>query len=145
MNLKSYISNPYVKAGIAIFAIYVIYFHVIPIIKGLISKSGSKAKQLASGQKATLTEQQAKDIADSIYGSLSSDWFNDTASVFKDFGNVHNDADYYEVENAFGVRKWGLAYLSSGDLSQFLTAFLSKDDISKINKILSDNGLTFQF
>lgn len=72
------------------------------------------------------------------------------------FEKMKNDADIYALIKAYGVRTIDKCGLFNGDLNGDLSATLAykfsgledymiDGSIEKINKILSGNGLTFQF
>lgn len=125
-------------------AAWLVWFYLIPYIEGLIAKAEGKANQNRTGQKPTLNKSDAQGVADDIQNACNELWSNDNTAIETAIQKIANDADFYEVQQAFGVQTWELG-LKSGNLSAFLHAFLDATEIKKINQILADNGVKSQF
>lgn len=120
----------------------IVWFYVIPWIKGMLAKASGAADQLATGQTATLSNTDAQAISDAIYADCG-EVYNNNTDLEIQFAKISNDADFFAVQKSFGVQTWGLGF-KSGDLSQFLSAFLSSAEKQKINDILTNNDVKSQ-
>ncbi|HSY76919.1 MAG TPA: hypothetical protein VK890_08685, partial [Bacteroidia bacterium] len=70
---------------IVIIIISYIYFYIHNYLKGAATQTQYQAAIASTGQIPTLTVQQADNICNDIYSSLSEDWFNnfdDTKTAF---------------------------------------------------------------
>jgi hypothetical protein len=123
-------------------AALIVWFYLIPWIKGLYADLSGEADQLATGQTPTLSNTSAQAIADAIFSDCG-ELYNDNTDLETQFALIKNDADFALVKKLFGVQSWALG-LKSGDMLQFLTAFVSGSEITKINQILTNNQVKSQ-
>ena len=129
-------------AAAIIAAAFIVWFYLIPWIKGLLAQANGEAQQLQTGETATLSTQEAQAIADAIYSDCG-EIYNDNTDLETQFAKIQNDADFFMVQKAFGVKTWALGF-KSGDLAQYIAAFISSDERTKINQILTSNQVKSQ-
>lgn len=137
----------YVWLGLSIVVGWLVWVYLIPFIEGLATSASYTSQQLATGETPTLTSTQAQGIADSIYNSGNVFWSNDNSGIEADFQQMKNDADFNLVGSKFGTRTWGALGLigaGSGNMQAFIRAFFDADEITKLNGILTNNGVKSQ-
>lgn len=161
--IKKILNNPVaiiIIAGIVIIFVWVVFIPWITNLwgKATLPQGNQTAANAAAQEVPTLTNGQAQAIADSVYNDCSVVWTNDISDIESQLGNCQNDADYNLVFKTFGTRNWGTTIPvaeqvseiigfgggGSGNMSAFLRAFLTQDQITTINNSLSAKGLASQ-
>ena len=71
----------------------------------------------------------------------------DTDAIYRVFGKMKNKADVLKLIEAYGKRPLWVSFLNTPDMNLFdsLSNELSGDELDKINKILKDKGINYQF
>lgn len=142
--IKEYTANPKVKAIIVLVVLIIvayIIFYVVHYLKGKAAEAENAGLQAGTGQNPTLTPAQLTSLADSIDGSFNEFWSNDTDTINSSFSQLNNDADFYGLAKSFGTRSYGVVLKNSYTLSQAIHAFLSPDQITKINSLLATKNI----
>jgi hypothetical protein len=102
-------------------------------------------KLIADGQKLSYTIQSYKSLSGMLLNAMGG-LGTDEDVVYAVFAKMKNDLDYTELYKQFGTQMYIVGvrplYL---DLGQWINQELDTSEISKLNKILADNNLTYRF
>ena len=123
-------------------------------------EANAELQNLSSkGIKPTITATQATNFSSSLVQAMNG-CGTDENMIYSVFSKLKNDADLYLLIRQFGVRFYTPCPASNpvsyakflvddkafgGDLATWLSYDLSSSEISKINKILSNNKIKYQF
>ena len=108
------------------------------------------AKELEElGMVATYRESDYKNLANQIFAAMDG-YGTDVDSIYRVMYQINNDLDLKYLTIAFGVReissgKWNPTPNYSGGLAGAMVDELSVMEISAVNKLLQDNGVTIFF
>nr|WP_294860237.1 hypothetical protein [uncultured Fluviicola sp.] len=110
-------------------------------------KKGEIDALKASGQKANYTDPQYKTMANDLYEAMDGPGTDDELlnSTFK---KLKSDIDFVKLESAFGVREASdnlFGYMDDEDLSGWIKGDLNPSEISKLDRQLKAQNLTYQF
>ena len=155
------------KGVVVVGGLAVVWFSVGKPIVNLIKKKLDETKKVKEQQAAstTLADLARKGIkptitagqADSMSNALRiafSGCGTDEQAVYNVAKQLKNDADVYLLIKTYGVREyvdcpWWSVGFGSGKTSQTLSAAISDEldssEKSKLNKILTDKKITYQF
>lgn len=99
------------------------------------------------GVKESYPLSRYQSMADKLYKYMDGPGTT-TDSVVDVLNDLKNDADFIQLEKAFGLRRsswsWG-AFTDPSDLSDWLRSDLSEEVVNSINQQLSRKGLTKKF
>jgi hypothetical protein len=104
-----------------------------------------------STQEATYPDSQYYDFADVLESAMENAG-TDEESIYSVFRKIKNDKDFLYLKKAFGKRTYsgelfgGLTSLvdpTEDSLEQWLQKELSSEELTKVNKILSNNGVNY--
>jgi hypothetical protein len=99
--------------------------------------------------KQTISNAQASGFAGGLYSAMNGVG-TDVDAILNIFKKVNNDADVLAIVKAYGTKSLTSTLLwesetFNGQLSGALRDELDSSDVNKINKILSDKGIGYQF
>lgn len=97
-------------------------------------------KDIASAGKPSYTDTIYNQFAESIQAANLNHFFTDSDSIASTFNQLHNDADYLKLIQAFGKRRTKFS-LTLENLDAFLHDSLNDTQIKRLNSILSGKGL----
>lgn len=104
-------------------------------------------KLAAKGVKPTYYESQYVQYADKLYNAMiTSNPFNptDENAIYSVMQDMKNDVDILLLVKSFGTRRMEFS-TKGGGLAAFLQDDLSSKEMAKVNKILSDNNISYRF
>lgn len=97
---------------------------------------------------------QYKNWADQLESAMIGPGTNED-QIFSIHNQLNNDADYAELQRAFGVREysttvliwawWEEVFTSPVSLANWITSDLGEEEISELNQILISKGITFRY
>lgn len=98
-----------------------------------------------TASEVTITEQQAKALADKLYSAMDGGGTNEQ-KIYDVFEQINSYSDLMMVMKAFGTRKgWWNWWGSESGLAEWLNDDCSADEIAKINAILASKNINFSF
>lgn len=102
-------------------------------------------EQQITASEVTLTEFQAKSLADRLYSAMEGAGSNED-KIYSVFNEINSYSDLMMVMKAFGERKgfWNWFGSKSG-LVEWINDDCSNDEIAKINAILASKNINFSF
>lgn len=102
-------------------------------------------EQQITASEVTLTEFQAKSLADRLYSAMEGAGSNED-KIYSVFNEINSYSDLMMVMKAFGERKgfWNWFGSESG-LVEWINDDCSNDEIAKINAILASKNINFSF
>lgn len=101
-------------------------------------------KLKSEGQKQSYPNTAYKNFADKIYQAGFVFGGTDEDAIYDVFKQMKNDLDVVLLVKAFGQRRVEFS-LQDAELGGFLTSELNSSEITKINEILNNNGITYRF
>lgn len=151
--------SPFVR-NIIILAMIILLFAIVVLIIQALEKA-KKEKQLnqafdddiktltQSGQVPSYPETTYKNLADRIEGASEGFVFGlgtDEEAMISVFTELKNELDVVKLEKAFGARipPDCVAFCDARPLGDYL-AYELGEDVAKVNKVLSNNGINMRF
>lgn len=146
---------PWAKGVLAVGGGFVAYSVVNKILKSRKEQNeprdaGNEVNVLASqGIYPSYTDAQYESFCNAIVQAIW-DCGTDETAIYNVMRSMRNDADIYKLISVYGVRKYkgcfeGFFSLVERSLSGAISSELDAGEKSKVNSILRDNGITFQF
>lgn len=133
---------PIIGASVLLLVIYMIYRKIIaPSSSQKIIQGDIKTNHLS------YPKSQYQNFADAIQTAVEGTWGDDENAIYDVFRQMKTNSDVLQLELAWGSRSFfvirsGLYYGAS--LSEVLHGELNSTELSKINNILSGNGITIE-
>lgn len=131
-----------------VIATLIMVFIVSRAAKSFISRMGDKADTMGEsvslinqGVKPSFSTSEYNNFANQLEKAMKGPGTKE-APIFSIFQKMENDLDIINLNKAFGFRDtfWG-----SYDLSEWLRGDLSHSEMTKLNTILAEKGITKQF
>ena len=112
------------------------------------TKTEKKAVE-KKGIKATLTGSQAAAIANAVYNDLNKSGVSkDRTDAFNQLAKILNDADFLNVQSAFGIKQdyaFGFPVGDKLDFVSFVRSNLSSAYIEPLNAMYSKSKMRYKF
>lgn len=118
-------------------------------LKNIFSSLGNKIQSnselndymLQSGEAVTLSDGEIRSLANKLeqafYGNLFG-WGTDEDAVYSAFNSISNGADLRKLISVYGTRK-------NMTLDQAIRSELSNRELVKLNRIIANKGIDYQF
>jgi hypothetical protein len=103
-------------------------------------------KQTDAGEKPTYSDEQFNTYADGLEQAMAGIG-TDTDAVYHIFGMMNSDLDLLKLTTAFGLRDYQflLSDLGKLNLAEWIHQELSSNEITHLNSILFNQGISYQF
>lgn len=130
---------------ICVLVLYFFWGKIKVAISGLSTKlhqnSDLNNYQIATGEQVTLGDSELRQLANKLYSAFYGGvfgWGTDEDAVYSVFNRLNNGADLRKLIAIYGTR-------NEMTLDQAIVDELSGKDLAKLNQILQNKGINYQF